>query len=494
MSMQGVVERAEEMAAEGLLATGTDGGSLREVVAQRVAAHRNRRAGAQALEAQREEALRQSREALAHEGRREMASVRDSVRARYEKSQSYREFLAAEAERALQQAQAEAEVAARKARAVAEAQMKLLQEMEQWKEPEPGPRELALAEYQAGVRAELAGELADIALGAQELIAEPPRLTVVEEVPPSSGDLFFQEPRSAAAEVAAGGLTVRLYEDLGVSHTAPDATATSAFRGHYRDSEAASELEELEQEIAFRRAPEFVDHVFETQPLPANLIEFPRQLIASRKARPRLAEGPLREEVAPEPQLRIFEVEPEQISTEPVAAEDASANAPDWQSLVLDSAPAAEPLQEPELQWETAGPTDIASIERRLMAAAVDGVCVGAAFLAFTAAVAFVAGPGLRAMSMPMLVGSAAVAFLASALIYQLLFFTFSEATPGMRYARIGFCTFTEENPSRKAMRRRIFATILAACPLGLGLLWICMDEERLGWHDRMSRMYQRAY
>ncbi len=79
-------------------------------------------------------------------------------------------------------------------------------------------------------------------------------------------------------------------------------------------------------------------------------------------------------------------------------------------------------------------------------------------------------------------------------LLYQLLFFTFSEATPGMRYARIGLCTFSDDNPTRSAMRRRIFATVLAACPLGIGFLWAWMDEDGLGWHDRISRMYQRSY
>jgi hypothetical protein len=34
------------------------------------------------------------------------------------------------------------------------------------------------------------------------------------------------------------------------------------------------------------------------EPLAVNLIEFPRELVAARKLRPRLAEGPLR--VAPE--------------------------------------------------------------------------------------------------------------------------------------------------------------------------------------------------
>jgi len=75
-----------------------------------------------------------------------------------------------------------------------------------------------------------------------------------------------------------------------------------------------------------------------------------------------------------------------------------------------------------------------------------------------------------------------------------MLFFSLTGDTPGMRYARIGLCTFGDRNPTRKAMRRRVLATLLAACPLGLGLAWACLDEERLGWHDRMSRMYQRAY
>ena len=78
--------------------------------------------------------------------------------------------------------------------------------------------------------------------------------------------------------------------------------------------------------------------------------------------------------------------------------------------------------------------------------------------------------------------------------LYQYVFFTFSDATPGMRYARIGLCTFSDDNPSREAMRRRIFALMLSAAPLGLGILWLFFDEDRLGWHDRISRMYQRSY
>ncbi|HEY5381829.1 MAG TPA: RDD family protein [Acidobacteriaceae bacterium] len=521
--MQGAVGRGEQIETQGLLATGTEGGpTLREVVAERVAAHRSRRAGAYALEAQREEALRQHRENLAH-NRRGSSLVRDVVRARYENSPTYREFLAAEAERALEQAQAEADMAARKAHAVAEAQFKLLEELrlfeekeetQQWNEPQPSPRQQALADYRAEARSQLAHELADIALGAQELIAEP-TLRIVEATPPPApratrpthatqtpGDLFATTaPISQAptSEVSAGGLTVRLYEDLGAPRlgTAPPKQWHPVEHDRAIDPyQAAIELEELDQEIEFRRAPEFADHVIEAMPLPANLIEFPRQLIASRKARPRLAEGPLREEASSEPQLRIFEVEPEQISTQPAATEnpeDLSATAPGWQGLLLDSTPVGEPLSQSK-ERQSVQPMDIAPVHLRLMAATVDACCIAAALVAFATAVTLIAGPALALLSRPLLTGSATVALLATALIYQLLFFTFSESTPGMRYARIGLCTFSDENPSRKAMRRRILATLLAACPVGLGLLWVWMDAERLGWHDRISRMYQRAY
>ena len=79
-------------------------------------------------------------------------------------------------------------------------------------------------------------------------------------------------------------------------------------------------------------------------------------------------------------------------------------------------------------------------------------------------------------------------------LLYQALFFSFGDQTPGMRFARIGLCTLSDENPTRAAMRRRIAAQLVAVCPLGLGLVWSLLDDHGLGWHDRISRMYQRAY
>lgn len=248
------------------------------------------------------------------------------------------------------------------------------------------------------------------------------------------------------------------------------------------------------------------------QPLPAKLLEFPRELVAARKARPRLAEGPLREEYdrdAGQSQLRIFEVEPETISTEPPV----EATPTGWSSIRLDSAPPANSAvysartsgyprstsrdisaQASRRQSHAADlelPLQTASLEDRIMAAVVDGALVAAAFLVFV--FVFVACTVHPPTGRPAAIGSA-IAFCAFGLIYQILFFSFGQDTPGMRYAKVALCTFEDENPTRKAMRRRIGALLLSASPLGLGILWAFFDDDRLGWHDRISRTYQRSY
>ena len=500
MSMSGAA-RVEEVEASVWQATGTEGAhNLKQVAAERLAAHRHRRAAAAAHEAELESRTRQHREALRQaqreDQRRGVSMVRDLVKARYERRESYREFLAAEAERAIEQAEAEAEVAARNAHAVTETQMQLLAELQTYNQPEPGPREAAFARAEAEVRGELAHALADIVLGARELMEEAPSLRVMDAAPQRAPAPFEAKAEPAIREVSAAGLTVRLFEDIpagpmGRAATSARFGAEPVLRsGHAGDSELVEHLDVLDEEIAFRHAPEFPHMEIEAQPIPGNLIEFPRELVAPKRARPRLAEGPLREEA--EPQLRIFEVDAVQVAPESEVL-DATA-VPDWQSMMLDSAAAEMHLPALEVQSQITVPPQTASLERRLMSAAVDGCCILGAWLGAVAAVAELCGPALGGLTRPMLAGVVLGSLGMAAVMFQVLFFSLSDATPGMRYARIGFCTFGDGNPSRKAMRRRIVSTLLAACPLGLGLLWVWMDNDRMGWHDRMSRMYQRAY
>jgi hypothetical protein len=439
------------------LATGTDGvgtSALRQVAAERLAAHRNRRAQVDAAERARS---LQVGSAIATDMQPAAERVRDAVAARYRESQSYREFLAVEAQRALERAQAEAEVAARNAVAVAAAQRQLLEEIAQWNEP-AGPGPLAMVEPRVRKTVKVRES--------------------VEFVPP----VEFSPP----------ALEVRLHEKL-----------TPAGSGFYAPARtvapAPEEIAELDEEIAFRRAPEFMDLVMETQTIQANIIEFPRQLVASRKVRPTLAEGPLMETAAP-PQLRIFEVEPELIAAEPEVAPEP--DAPEWQSLRLGSGTAAQRRDLPGSQLDASNYFDhwlepvvyAAPIAQRLMCAVLDTLLLLSGFCGAAAVAVKVSGGAMQGAPLPVLAGSAAGALVVFGAIYRLLFYTLNDATPGMRAMRIAFCTFDEDSPKRKAVRRRLISTLLAAGPLGLGLLWAVLDSDRLGWHDRMSRMYPRSY
>jgi uncharacterized RDD family membrane protein YckC len=189
-------------------------------------------------------------------------------------------------------------------------------------------------------------------------------------------------------------------------------------------------------------------------------------------------------------------VEPAQISLEPEMG--VLSNAPEWQGLLLgagsplEASASAFPQLEAQLQLDQQ--LFAAPLQRRILSAAVDALCLAAGLAGFSAVAVKIAGQALRATPRPLLGGAAAGTLVIFALLYHLLFFTLNEATPGMRAARLAFCTFSEKNPTRSALRRRVAATTLAACPLGLGLVWMALDSDRLGWHDRMSRIYPRSY
>jgi uncharacterized RDD family membrane protein YckC len=232
-------------------------------------------------------------------------------------------------------------------------------------------------------------------------------------------------------------------------------------------------------------------------PIYANLIEFPRELIAARKVRPRLAEGPLAAEAGA--QLSIFEVDPAAISTEPemtsAAQEVAPATwaQPDWSGIKLGAVPEEEllllPEPAPEVHLDPA--LELASLSRRLLSIVFDVALIGAAFV--TAAMVAVHKspelPGLRVVE----IGSA-VALAIVAAGYLALFFTLARATPGMRYAQLRLCTFDGQVPTRAQRITRLMAMLLSVLPVGLGLAWAIFDDDHMTWHDRLSRTYMRKH
>jgi uncharacterized RDD family membrane protein YckC len=219
------------------------------------------------------------------------------------------------------------------------------------------------------------------------------------------------------------------------------------------------------------------------EPLAVNLIEFPRELVAARKMRPRLAEGPLRETSQDElDQLRIFEVAPESISQ----TVNIGATPADWSPIRLDNEASTDGES-----VSTQIPLKTAPMEDRIMAGIFDLALIVSAFAIFV--LVFAACTAHPPSGKPALV-AAGLVLAGFGLLYQYLFFKYADGTPGMRYAKIALCTFEDENPTRKAMCMRVLYVLLSAAPLGLGFAWAWFDPDRLTWHDRLSRIYQRSY
>lgn len=524
---------------------------VRRLAAERLAAHRTRRArmvpqlATQGSAANATVAPRTARIAAA-------------VAERYASTQSYRAFLAAEAERAMRQSQQAAqaaaaltaELAAVHARAFAEAEAE--SEAAAHAEAETEAQRLAQRDAAAQEKALLDAAARESASATEPVLPQsipssprPRAQTLFPETEPAetpaAASARAQSESRAAAKASPGhlngckgdqgtsssraassphdGLTVRLDDRL-VPRGVGGAKSAAPVRRFTDPPPDPALLQSLDDEIAFRHDPVFEEPPGPPLPLPANLIEFPRQLVAPRKARPRVAEGPLREETAPAAgQLRIFEVDCADISTTPNAAEPEAALDPrQWSSLWLDAAIRTATA-------DTAAPLDAcqnisahqpialhpAPMSRRVFAAALDLIVVAVATVSFgvTAAATALRMGGAAGMQAPAPLltrttvagvplapaSIAAVAvFTVLYLVYRSLFFMLSDATPGMRRARIALCTFSDENPTRPLRRRRLFAFALAACPFGLGLLWACLDPDRLAWHDRISRTYQRSY
>ena len=276
------------------------------------------------------------------------------------------------------------------------------------------------------------------------------------------------------------------------------------------------------------------------QPIYANLIEFPREMIATRKVRPRRAEGPLAE-AGSAPQLSIFEIDPAAISIQPAPATMDPPVAPAWMrpewpamalealppsmkfealprlmnfeasppSMTLEAQPpsmslAAQPptldfeaqlreqlvdefLEEPALK--PAPEIEPAPMSRRLLAAFVDCTLIAAALVAAAVLAASNVSelPGVRAVEF-----SAALALLAIGVVYHTCFMTLARATPGMRYAGIEINTFSGYTTSRGQRCGRLLALLLSVLPLGLGVVWALFDDGHLTWHDRLSKTYLR--
>lgn len=213
----------------------------------------------------------------------------------------------------------------------------------------------------------------------------------------------------------------------------------------------------------------------------AKLIEFPRELVAPRKRRPRRAEGPY----APhglERQLSIFDVNPGALSIEPGMAGVASA-------LTIFELEAHPPAVEITPEPQNVPALRTASIGLRLAATLLDGTLIVTALLGAALAAVIRIGHPLPAEIAKF---SAITGFLLAGLLYHAIFLILDNATPGMRCTGIFLYTLDGQVPTRAHLRRRMGALLLSGLSVGLGAAWVLFDEDHLSWHDRLSQTYLR--
>jgi uncharacterized RDD family membrane protein YckC len=304
-----------------------------------------------------------------------------------------------------------------------------------------------------------------------------------------------QQPGSAPAQEADLWQNREVREPVRVAHQ-PLQVRWEPDMPSYRKASGPCESEEggwrtsVDERRTYDDDPQIVQPVEGAQPIHANLIEFPRELIAARRMRPRLTESHAGVATESCSQLSIFEVDPSTISTDPTPP-GADTQMPswsdhEWKALDLEE----RQVPEREYQYE---PEQIAlyqaPFKRRLMATVVDGALI----LGMVCAVAAVLAsklhhfPGMRASEL-----TALAALLIVAVLYEGLFLIYAKCTPGMRYAQLAICTFDDEFPTREQMKSRLLAMLLSLLPMGLGMLWAIFDEDNMSWHDRHSRTYLR--
>ena len=277
-----------------------------------------------------------------------------------------------------------------------------------------------------------------------------------------------------------------------------DAGSEAAMEFDFPPAEAQAVTEEPVVRYRFKRTrePDPVSGADERSPAFSSepkIIRFPRTHAAAATSPYLQPEEPFVEPKDSEPlsgaetevflEPRIMEVaEPELPAPQPRVAQQ------------LDLLPSFEDIHlEPVHTRVIAGPEIIphpASLQQRSIAAIVDvsAVVIAAALFDFTFVRLAEDDPHSR---MALLCGLGVTAILW--ILFQYLFLVYGKGTPGMRFADLELATFEGKPASPTDRRCRALASMLSAFSLGFGYAWALIDEDQLGWHDRITGTLVRA-
>jgi len=76
------------------------------------------------------------------------------------------------------------------------------------------------------------------------------------------------------------------------------------------------------------------------------------------------------------------------------------------------------------------------------------------------------------------------------ALFYYFFWCLLNRDTPGMRHFQLRLLNFDGYPPDARQRILRLLAACLSILALGLGLLWALFDQEKLTWHDHISKTF----
>ena len=146
-----------------------------------------------------------------------------------------------------------------------------------------------------------------------------------------------------------------------------------------------------------------------------------------------------------------------------------------------------EQVQEPERRPGIDMPLQSAPLERRLLAVMIDALIVLLAGGMFAAVYYHVAGAQPTVSQTLGLTGGMLTLFW---MIYQYLLVVYSGTTPGLRAMKLQLQHFDGRATTRSLRRFRVLGSGLSAISLGMGYAWQFLDEDRLCWHERVTKTY----
>jgi len=129
----------------------------------------------------------------------------------------------------------------------------------------------------------------------------------------------------------------------------------------------------------------------------------------------------------------------------------------------------------------------VAKPKHRAVASAVDGGMIFTGFGVFLVTFHMMGGMfHLNRQTIPFFIG----VFGTLALFYSLLWAWSGRDTLGMRWTKLRLVDFDGLPANRRDRLLRLFGACLSCCAAGAGLLWALVDEEKLTWHDHISKTF----